>query len=121
MQTATIKTKGADAMIDATEIRVYMTRHENMSVTELAALLGKSPATVGRWLEKGDMPVTAAEQIIEILQIPYADACHIFFGLVVAEQATIELKRSESVYSSATYPPSDPPGRERPQLSLYRR
>lgn len=75
-------------MVNTTEIRVYMARRGNMSVTELAARLGKSPATVGRWLDKGDMPVTYAEQIIEILQIPTPDAINIFFGVVVAGHAT---------------------------------
>lgn len=82
-------------MVNTTEIRVHMARRGNMSVTELAARLGKSPATVGRWLEKGDMPVTYAEQIIEILQIPTNEAINIFFGLVVAEHATSSPKENK--------------------------
>lgn len=75
-------------MVNTTEIRVYMARRGNMSVTELAARIGKSPSTVGRWLESGDMPVTYAERIIEALQIPTDDAINIFFGLRVAGRAT---------------------------------
>lgn len=82
-------------MVNTAEIRAYMARRGNMSVTELAARLGKSPATVGRWLEKGDMPVTYAEQIVEILKIPMIEAINIFFGIVVAEQATSGAKENK--------------------------
>lgn len=82
-----------------------MARRGNMSVTELAAYLGKSPATVGRWLEKGDMPVTYAEQIIDILQIPTNDAINIFFGCVVAEHATsIPKENKEKPECASTCP-----------------
>jgi DNA-binding transcriptional regulator YiaG len=81
-------------LVNSTEIRVYMARRGNMSVSQLAYLLGKSPATVGRWLERGDLPVTYAERIIELLQIPLGEACQIFFGVVVAEYATNGVKRN---------------------------
>ena len=83
-----------NGLINSTEIRVYMTRRDNMSVAGLAYLLGKSPATVGRWLERGDMPVEYAERIIDILQIPPPEAINIFFACVVAGHATSEAKRN---------------------------
>lgn len=57
-------------MIDITEIRVYMTRQNNMSLKELAKRIGKSPATLSRWFDSGDMPVSCAEKISDVLKIP---------------------------------------------------
>lgn len=44
-------------MVNSTEIRVYMTR-ENENNKSLAEKVGISSATLGRWLEKQDMPVS---------------------------------------------------------------
>lgn len=66
-------------MINSTEIRVYMARNNGKTNKELAKDIGVSPATLGRWLEKGDMPVSYAEKIGEALNIPRADWPAIFF------------------------------------------
>lgn len=66
-------------MINTTELRVYMTRNGNMSMSELAAKIGKSPATLGRWFESRDMPTEFAEKIIAILNIQQKDIVPIFF------------------------------------------
>lgn len=71
-------------MVNTTELRVYMTRCSNMTVKELAKKIGKSPATVGRWLENGDMPVSYAEQIAKVLSIPNEEMIRIFFTSFVA-------------------------------------
>ena len=66
-------------MVNSTEIRVAMARNNNKTIKALAAEIGVSPATVTRWLEKGDMPVSYAEKIGEALHIPRADWPAIFF------------------------------------------
>lgn len=69
-------------MVNTTELRVYMTRRNNMTLKELAKAIGKSPATVGRWFESGDMPVSYAESIARVLEIPKEDMVPIFFAAV---------------------------------------
>lgn len=69
-------------MVNTTELRVYMTRRNNMTLTELAKAIGKSPATVGRWFENKDMPVSYAESIARVLEIPATDMLTIFFASV---------------------------------------
>lgn len=69
-------------MVNTTELRVYMTRRNNMTLTELAKAIGKSPATVSRWFENRDMPVSYAESIAKILEIPAKDMLPIFFTIV---------------------------------------
>lgn len=71
-------------MVNSTEIRVYMARNDNKTIKALAAEIGVSPATVTRWLEKGDMPVSYAEKIGEALNIPRDDWGGIFFCPSVA-------------------------------------
>lgn len=71
-------------MVNTTELRVYMTRKDNMTVKELAEKIGKSPATVSRWLESGDMPVKYAEMIAKELEIPGHELLPIFFASFVA-------------------------------------
>lgn len=66
-------------MIDVPEIKAYMARQNDMTNKELAHKLGVSPATLGRWFEKRDMPTSAAEKVIAALQIPLAKATGIFF------------------------------------------
>lgn len=74
-------------MINATEIRVYMTR-ENENNKSLAEKIGISSATLGRWLEKQDMPVSYCERIAAVLHIPQKEWPVIFFASDVASQAT---------------------------------
>lgn len=74
-------------MINATEIRVYMTR-ENENNKSLAEKVGISSATLGRWLDKQDMPVSYAEKIAIALHIPQSEWAPIFFCPDVASQAT---------------------------------
>lgn len=74
-------------MINATEIRVYMTR-ENENNKSLSEKIGVSSATLGRWLEKQDMPVSYCEKIATTLNIPQAEWATIFFCPSVASQAT---------------------------------
>lgn len=69
-------------MVNSTEIRVAMARNDNKTIKALAAEIGVSPATVTRWLEKGDMPISYAEKIGEALNIPRDDWPGIFFALV---------------------------------------
>lgn len=69
-------------MVNTTELRVYMTRRNNMTLTELAKEIGKSPATLGRWFENKDMPVSYAESIARVLEIPKEDMIPIFFTTV---------------------------------------
>jgi DNA-binding transcriptional regulator YiaG len=76
--------RGSSSMINTTEIKVYMTRKGDMSVKDLAKKLNISPATLGRWLDKKDMPTSAAERIIDILGIPYEERSAIFFNREVA-------------------------------------
>lgn len=66
-------------MINTTELRVYMARRDNMPVNELAKRIGKSPATLSRWLENRDMPVSYAEKIATALEIPQSEWAPIFF------------------------------------------
>ena len=66
-------------MVNSTEIRVAMARNDNKTIKALAAEIGVSPATVTRWLEKGDMPISYAEKIGEALHIPRTDWPAIFF------------------------------------------
>jgi len=75
-------------MVNSTEIRVAMARNDNKTIKALAAEIGVSPATVTRWLEKGDMPVSYAEKIGEALNIPRDDWGGIFFCPRVACNAT---------------------------------
>lgn len=75
-------------MVNSTEIRVAMARNDNKTIKALAAEIGVSPATVTRWLEKGDMPVSYAEKIGEALNIPRDDWGGIFFCPCVACHAT---------------------------------
>lgn len=74
-------------MVNSTEIRVYMTR-ENENNKSLAEKVGISSATLGRWLEKQDMPVSYAEKIAIALHIPQPEWPAIFFCPDVASQAT---------------------------------
>lgn len=71
-------------MVNTTELRVYMTRCNNMTISELAKEIGKSPATVSRWFENKDMPVSYAEIIAKILGIPQKEMISIFFASFVA-------------------------------------
>ena len=71
-------------MVNSTEIRVAMARNDNKTIKALAAEIGVSPATVTRWLEKGDMPISYAEKIGEALNIPRDDWPGIFFCQRVA-------------------------------------
>ncbi len=71
-------------MVNTIEVKVYMTRKGDMSVKELAHKVGVSPATLGRWFERNDMPTSAAERIIEILEIPEEAQPKIFFAPNVA-------------------------------------
>lgn len=66
-------------MVNSTEIRVYMARNENKTIKALAGEIGVSPATLSRWLDKGDMPISYAEKIGIALNIPRADWPPIFF------------------------------------------
>ena len=45
-------------MVNSTEIRVHMARNDNKTIKALAGEIGVSPATLSRWLEKGDMPIS---------------------------------------------------------------
>lgn len=74
-------------MVNSTEIRVYMTR-ENENNKSLAEKVGISSATLGRWLEKQDMPVSYAEKIAIALHIPQPEWTSMFFCPDVALQAT---------------------------------
>ncbi len=69
-------------MVNTTELRVYMTLRDNMTVKELARKIGKSPATLSRWLDNKDMPVSSAEAIANVLHIPEAKMTKIFFATV---------------------------------------
>lgn len=69
-------------MVNTTELRVYMARRDNMPINELAKRIGKSPATLSRWLENRDMPVSYAEKIAAILEIPQTEWATIFFTTV---------------------------------------
>lgn len=71
-------------MVDSTEIRVCMARCGNKTLKALAAEIGVSPATISRWLDKGDMPISYAEKIGQALDIPREDWPGIFFAPVVA-------------------------------------
>lgn len=66
-------------MVNSTEIRVHMVRNDNKTIKALAGEIGVSPATLSRWLEKGDMPISYAEKIGTALKIPRADWAPIFF------------------------------------------
>ena len=61
------------------EIKVHMTR-ANMNITSLAKSINVSPATVARWFSAGDMPISKAKNIIEVLGIPKHNAAAIFFS-----------------------------------------
>jgi len=76
-------------MVNSTEIRVYMTR-KNENNKSLAEKVGISSTTLGRWLEKQDMPVSYAEKIAIALHIPQPEWPAIFFCSCVAPQATSE-------------------------------
>lgn len=65
-----------------------MTRREDMSIKDLAYKIRVSPTTLGRWFAKCDMPISAAEKIIEILQIPKSEQATIFFDSIVSHHAT---------------------------------
>lgn len=71
-------------MVNSTEIRVSMARNDNMTIKALAAAIGVSPATLSRWLDKGDMPISYAEKIGTALGIPRTDWGEIFFCPSVA-------------------------------------
>ncbi|MCQ2439280.1 MAG: helix-turn-helix transcriptional regulator [Oscillospiraceae bacterium] len=66
-------------MVNSKEIRVYMVRNDNMTIKALAEKIGTSPATLSRWLEKQDMPISYAEKIGEALSIPRHNWGPIFF------------------------------------------
>lgn len=72
-------------MINTTELRVYLTRNDGMSVAALAEKIGKSPATVSRWFENKDMPTKYAEVISQILHIPPNEISAIFFNGVLPD------------------------------------
>lgn len=67
-------------MINVPEIKAYMARRDAMTNKELAEKIGTSPATLARWFEKRDMPTSAAEKVMHVLQIPAAEAIPIFFA-----------------------------------------
>lgn len=70
-------------MIDTMEIRKIMVT-QKIKDAELARRIGKSAATVGRWLDNGDMPVKYAEIIAKELHIPAEQMMPIFFPSCVA-------------------------------------
>lgn len=78
-------------MIDTMELKVYMMRND-LNVTELARKIGKSPATVRRWIERKNMPTEYAEKIMQVLDIPREKAVYIFFN----EMFPVELQKVSS-------------------------
>lgn len=67
-------------MINVPEIKAYMARRDEMTNKELAEKIGTSPATLTRWFEKRDMPTSAAEKVMNVLDIPVGEAIPIFFA-----------------------------------------
>lgn len=66
-------------MVDTFAIRVKMLE-KSMTISDLSRKIGKSPATIGRWLKSGDMPVCDAEKIALILGLDTEEMIKIFFA-----------------------------------------
>lgn len=72
-------TKEVKDVVNVLEIKAYMARRGDMTNKELATKIGISPATLTRWFEKRDMPTSAAEKMMNVLEIPVTEAVRIFF------------------------------------------
>lgn len=66
-------------MVDTFAIRVKMLER-SITVSDLSKKIGKSPATIGRWLKSGDMPVVDAEKIAQTLGLNTEEMVKIFFA-----------------------------------------
>ena len=74
------------AMVDTKALRKIMIDHNNMPVSLLAKRIGKSPATVSRWLDSGVMPTIYAEAIADVLKVPRSERPAIFFNGVFPDK-----------------------------------
>lgn len=77
-------------MINSKAIRKIMIDQGEITVSEIASRIGKSPATVGRWLDAGIMPTIYAEALAEVLEIPLDKRLPIFFDGMLPDKLQIK-------------------------------
>ena len=85
-------------MINVKLLKEYMNRNETSTFTDLAEEVGTDPAELRAFIAAADMPLSLAERIATVLEIPSAEWPTVFF----ADPAALQLGASD--YSSRIPP-----------------